>query len=233
MENNNYPNNGFPNQNFPNNNYSNNNYTGNNYPGNNYPNMNSYPNSQVPNAGFGENQYQNNNYFNNQFNNVNINSREMKLSLQNPEFIAFIGDTAPVYASKFQKLAAKNKNTGWNWSAFFCLGYWAVYRKMYGKAFLIYFLQVLSLLIPALILIASDERIVLSLFLILPIAVRIWFARHADNFYRKRVEKELDIAQAINPQIRLAHLEKRGGTNIAGVIVLILLPVFSSVARMR
>lgn len=125
-----------------------------------------------------------------------------------PDLYAFIKTNQASYIPKFQKMQTTNSNTSWNWCSFLFGASWFAYRKMYGIAAVVYVISLVSLLIP-------------GLGSIIQLALWICSGLFGNHFYKQYVDGELRIAKGMDTYNKTAYMEKKGGTSVAAVCILL------------
>jgi len=138
---------------------------------------------------------------------------EIKEGITSGEFAAFIGGNAGKYLRKFNEFYVDGKDKftfTWHWPAFLFGFFWMVYRKLYGWAFVLLFLQTLFSLIPYL---SPVARVVIGL-----IGNYLYYKHTKEKILKlKKTHTFSDSAQMV------AALKKIGAVNVRALIICIIL----------
>lgn len=142
------------------------------------------------------------------------------------------------YLAKFALFDHERKTSaGWHWPAFFATFYWLLYRKMWGKAAIYFFLPYMVLVPAAMFgrsmpwaLAAGYLAYLLTIFVLPPLL--------ADAAYYRHCERVIGRARAVNrsQEGQLGLVARNGGTSsivpfVAGVLsVAMLVGTVASVA---
>lgn len=172
--------------------------------------------------------------------------------ISNDDRAAFIGRNAEYYLSRFEQIEKQHNTLSWNWCAAFFPAEWFLYRKMYKAFFVVLFLvvflmspsvliivnnylamagnteayqkflasgQLPNVQVPAVLLLLADAGSTLLFFL------RIVFALKSNSLYFSFVQKNIvKIRQECSDPLYYRYvLSKKGGTNLFGVIVCLVL----------
>lgn len=123
------------------------------------------------------------------------------------EMLEYVGSNQVYYNRQFRSMYGTQKKASWNWSAFFCTAYWAIYRGMPGWAFLGIIASVISLAVPFVGWILS-----------------FMFGIFGNYFYMKSVEKKAREGEDLHGDDKYDYISRVGGTHggaVVGVMVLI------------
>ena len=146
-------------------------------------------------------------------NNIKINSEPLNQKTGNDEVIhqKLIGKNSEYYLMKFKQLNIKQKKSSWNFVAFFWLGFWLVYRKMYAYA-------------TALIISEIVMSFVLDSYLyIFTIGVRITAGILGNYIYKKFIYTKTYSAHLLTGTQKQMYIKKHGGVNIWLTIVIVVI----------
>lgn len=119
----------------------------------------------------------------------------------------YIGDNSMYYMNKYFKMKEKNSIVSWNWPAFFFSNFWLIYRKMYLYAVIVWLISFFNIIIS----INSSNVLGWIIWIVMGI--------FGNNLYIKHVEKFVDNMSFLDFEQSCAYARKKGGTNIVGVIV--------------
>ena len=150
---------------------------------------------------------------------------------------AVLGEKNKIYyQTKFEEFDKRGPGlkASWNWPAFFVVGGWALYRKMYGWFF--------ALLGTYLIASLFEKANLLGLSVLFYFVPWIAFAVFANSLYQRNLKKKIAVAQLTiqNEQKLIAYLHYKGGVHTwvvwvigafvaisaIGILVAILIPMF-------
>lgn len=146
---------------------------------------------------------------------------------------AFVGKRHRHYFPCWLGMQRKNSTMSWNWGAFFFGIVWMAYRKMYllciqfaALIFAAWFLMIL-LLPPYKIVFFMQYTSVVA------IAIGIFVGLHANQWYKRHVERKVRALAASNCNLEWAENEatRHGGTSLlsavlVGMVALLLTVVF-------
>ena len=141
---------------------------------------------------------------------------EFKVASQDLEM--YVGEQKQAYyMSKWSKLDVNRKffrYWSWNWAAFFFGPFWFIYRKMYLWGILILAIPIiLSYILP------TNRSVCASLF----------FGACANWLYLSTAEKEImKIRSSVREELCERRVIEKGGTNIAGCILSVILVIGAS-----
>lgn len=119
------------------------------------------------------------------------------------------------YLGKFALFDHRRRTSaGWHWPAFFVTLYWLLYRKMWGKAALYFFLPYM-LLVPAAFLGQAVPSAVAIGYLVYVLAIFIVPPLFADAAYYRHCERVIENARAVNrsQEGQLVLVAQKGGTS--------------------
>jgi len=125
------------------------------------------------------------------------------------------------YLARFALFDHERKtSTGWHWPAFFATFYWLVYRKMWGKAALYFFLP-LMLLVPIALLGPKVPGVLAIGYLLYVIGIFIVPPLLADAAYYRHCESVIEKARAVNrsQEGQLILVARKGGTSSVGPVL--------------
>lgn len=149
--------------------------------------------------------------------NYTFDINEFDKRLFNPsdkEVSNFLSSNQAYYFSQFNKMKKLNKNTSWNWVAFFFPIPWLAYRKMYIMAILTFVVS--SILGTTLLNVAFGMNILLSL---------LW-GFFGNIKYMEYIENSFIEAHRMGSRIsRASYLESKGGTNLVALLIIGLLVI--------
>lgn len=152
---------------------------------------------------------------------------------------AFLGVKNRIYyLAKFEQFDKQGPGlkASWNWPAFFCLGIWALYRKMYG-----WFFAYLGISILLQISVKNGYPGFGALIFIVP-----WFAFSilANSLYHNSVKKKIAVAQfTFKDETKLLEfLRYKGGVNtwvfwssglltVASIVAVIVIAIYLSQSK--
>src|SRR5438132_1080159 len=144
---------------------------------------------------------------------------------------AAVGKHSDYYLPRFAKYEkGEGGFPSWHWPAFFALGLWALYRKAWGSAVLLFSLQILVvalLLIAARLFAPGNETASENAFSIGGLLCAGLAAMLANSLYYRRVKALVRKARARYPDTaaQLAFLSAKGGTSYTVVAIAIGLSV--------
>lgn len=120
----------------------------------------------------------------------------------------YVGSNYGYYSKKWHGESWERSFTSWNWAAFFFGSEWMLYRKMYGMAIgLVLIRMALAFFLPYLYWLSS-------------LVIGICVAIYGNSWYYKKAMAEADRARREDPMRAEEILQKRGGTNIAIVLII-------------
>lgn len=130
------------------------------------------------------------------------------------------------YLDKFERFDRAGKTSaGWHWPAFFVTFYWLLYRKMWARAALYFFLP--YIVITALAMMASPlgGSAVLLIYGVYLVGLFVLPALFADGVYYRVCKKRIEAILALHdsPEGQRILVAQKGGTsNVALVLVCLL-----------
>lgn len=128
------------------------------------------------------------------------------------------------YLPRFAAFERAGKpSLGWHWPAFFFTFWWLLYRKMWGRAALYFFLPIVVWFALGLVAAVSPKLGLLAMGLWW-VGIFVLPALFANGTYYRHCQKLVANVRATsrNPQARFALLAKKGGTsNVALILVLV------------
>ena len=125
------------------------------------------------------------------------------------------------YLARFALFDHRRKTSaGWHWPAFFVTLYWLLYRKMWGKAAIYFFLPYM-LLVPAAALGRAVPVVVVVGYFVYVLAIFILPPLFADAAYYRHCERVIENARAVNrsQEGQLVLVAQKGGTSSVVLIV--------------
>lgn len=125
------------------------------------------------------------------------------------------------YLARFALFDHERKTSaGWHWPAFFVTFYWLVYRKMWGKAALYFFLPFM-LLVPAALLGPKVPGVLVVCYLVYVVGIFIVPPLLADAAYYRHCESVIEKARAVNrsQEGQLFLVAQKGGTSRFGSVI--------------
>jgi hypothetical protein len=140
------------------------------------------------------------------------------------EVDAFVGKNAEYYKEKWKAHPNSQYFKGWNGIAFVFFLEWAAYRRMYKEALLAFLGILIFGIFFSLIPIGTDFFGELC-----GQAIKLFLSFFANGLYRRKALRMVNISLNMPENIRMDYLAKKGGVNITGVIVCVILeiaPVF-------
>lgn len=130
------------------------------------------------------------------------------------------------YLIKFEEFDRRDHElkASWNWPAFICPGAWALYRKMYGAFFALFFIGTIATLFQK----GGSPDLSAILF----IGSGIVFSIYANSLYHNSIKKKIAAAQlSVDDEPRLLELlTHKGGVNTWVIWVFGILPVIGILA---
>lgn len=130
------------------------------------------------------------------------------------------------YLQKFEQFDRDGKTSvGWHWPAFFVTFYWLLYRKMWGKAAIYFFLPYLVVTVVVGIASAFGSSAVVVAYGAYVVGLFALPALFADGIYYSVCKKRIKAALAANGTQqgqRILITQKGGTSNIALIIVCVL-----------
>jgi Tfp pilus assembly major pilin PilA len=141
---------------------------------------------------------------------------------ENPEpfYKAIIGtNNQEYYMNRFKEFDEKGKSgVTWHWPAFFVTLYWLLYRKMWGRSalyfFLPYFIVILLTIFGSAFIGIGFGIFFLLMWIVPPLFADAWYYKHC----KKKIAECIASANDFNQQIKLLH--PKGGTSSILVIIL-------------
>ena len=144
------------------------------------------------------------------------NPRETRKALRELYAAAVGPKNRDHYLAKFALFDHERKTSaGWHWPAFFITFYWLLYRKMWGKAALYFFLPYMVLVpvamfgraVPGVAVAIGYLAYLLGIFIVPPLL--------ADAAYYRHCERVIENARAVNrsQEGQLGLVARKGGTN--------------------
>lgn len=143
--------------------------------------------------------------------------------LTREEVIAFVGDNADPYLRKWEA-HLQSPYKGWNWAAAFFRLEWMVYRKMYLEAFLIW-LSIFAVGMGGAIL-ARTARVRLDDTILNSVA-QILIGLLGNTLYHRKALRALRKTQDMTQNDRVAYLQRKGGTSVLAVVLMVVLELAS------
>jgi len=118
----------------------------------------------------------------------------------------FIGNEAEFYIDKFETMTVLEKNTSWNWAAFFLTPLWCFYRKLYILGTVVALISMLTSFVEG----ANT---------LLGLVVSIFIGATGNAFYKDHVDKHLAKTAELPYDERMKYYEKKGGTSYLAVFI--------------
>lgn len=158
-------------------------------------------------------------------------SRAQAADDQRELYMLAIGDkNRDYYLRRFEEFDKEGTKFGWHWPAFFCTFWWLMYRKMWGKAALYFFLpNVIAVVIGASAAVAPGFAALaycaylLALFVIPPLISNGGYYRHC----QKVIASARNTSN--NPQVQFAVLAKKGGTSNVALVLLMVMAIVAGI----
>jgi len=147
----------------------------------------------------------------------------------------YIGKNVDTYLEKFKKMHNKDTNVSWNWCAFLFCEFWFAYRKMYGVAALVWGIPYALGTVLGIVLgfsnidMASITMIANAAGVIIGLIFMVFVGMFGDHFYRKKVDKLVEMGESAESQEELQGVIKRGGTSGAAMGIAMLISVAASI----
>jgi hypothetical protein len=140
------------------------------------------------------------------------------------------------YLTKFEQFDREGPGlkASWNWPAFLCWGFWALYRKMYGWFFAFWGIVFLRVIFEK----AGFPGLGAVVFFALGF-LDILFAVYANSLYHKSIKKRIAVAQlSIQDETKLLeYLRYKGGVHtwviwvfgllFIAILAAVLIPMFA------
>lgn len=148
---------------------------------------------------------------------VASNAPQLKESLSHKSYEAILGEQNRVYyLMKFARFDQYPDGlpSSWNWSAFLFSWAWAIYRKMYGTAFVLFVAWMLAVGVE----VASQLQAISGGIMLIVKAV---FAVYANVLYHRSIKQKIRDVQALtdNELKQFEYLKSIGGVNVVGAVL--------------
>jgi len=158
------------------------------------------------------------------------NPRETREGLRELYAAAVGPNNRDHYLAKFALFDHERRTSaGWHWPAFFVTFYWLLYRKMWGKAALYFFLPYM-LLVPAALFGRAVPGMIAIGYLAYVVGIFILPPLLADAAYYRHCERVISRARSVNrsQEGQLGLVARKGGTSsflplLASVLAIVML----------
>lgn len=137
------------------------------------------------------------------------------------------------YLRRFEAFDRTGTRFGWHWPAFFCTFWWLMYRKMWGRAALYFFVpNLIAFAIGATAAVAPGLTVfaygayLLGLFVIPPMISNAGYYRHC----RKLIANARSTSD--HPQVQLTVLAGKGGTSQVALVLVLAIVVVSVIGML-
>ncbi|VTU43021.1 MULTISPECIES: DUF2628 domain-containing protein [unclassified Variovorax] len=135
------------------------------------------------------------------------------------------------YLRRFEAFdRAGTTSVGWHWPAFFCTFWWLLYRKMWGKAALYFFLPyLLAIALGGLAAVSPTAGglgyvvYLLGIFIVPPLISNGGYYRHCQRLVAKAR------ATSSNPQAQVVLVASKGGTSNIALILAVVMGVVAGI----
>ncbi|MGL5347530.1 MAG: zinc-ribbon domain-containing protein [Peptostreptococcaceae bacterium] len=139
---------------------------------------------------------------------TNINGDDsIKADWDNDDMINFIQKNTEFYIPKFKDMQEFDKNTSWNWGAFFFTSNWMFYRKMYGYGVGLILANIVLAFIP-------------FVGWLLNLATYAVCGLYGNTLYLKHIQKQLQSVDGLREDVRHRSILSKGGTNLVLPLIL-------------